>query len=96
MTSKERVLMTIHHEEPDRVPVCATYVPEVAEKLAAKYHPDGDLGVALGNDMVKIASGLENFPLTRNSSLIMVRMLFFFSNSPHFPRAPLAFSPDLD
>ncbi|MBC8545646.1 hypothetical protein H8711_01670 [Clostridiaceae bacterium NSJ-31] len=60
MTSKERVLMTIHHEEPDRVPVCATYVPEVAEKLAAKYHPDGDLGVALGNDMVKIASGLEN------------------------------------
>ncbi len=34
--------------------------PRVAEKLAAKYHPDGDLGVTLGNDMVKIASGLEN------------------------------------
>lgn len=60
MTSKERVLMAINHEEPDRVPVCATYVPEIADKLAAKYQPEGDLGVALGNDMVKIASGLEN------------------------------------
>lgn len=60
MTSKERVAMAIAHEEPDRVPVCATYVPEIEEKLRAKYHPEGDLGVALGNDMVKIASGLEN------------------------------------
>lgn len=60
MTSKERVAMAIAHEEPDRVPVCATYVPEIEEKLRAKYHPEGDLGVALGNDMAKIASGLEN------------------------------------
>lgn len=60
MTSKERVAMTIAHEEPDRVPVCATYVPEIEEKLVKKYKPSGDLGVALGNDMVKIASGLEN------------------------------------
>lgn len=52
--------MAIAHEEPDRVPVCATYVPEVSDKLVQKYHPQGDLGVALGNDMVKIASGLEN------------------------------------
>ncbi len=60
MTSKERVAMAIAHEEPDRVPVCATYTPEIEKKLREKYHPDGDLGVALGNDMVKIASGLEN------------------------------------
>ncbi len=60
MTSKERVAMAIAHEEPDRVPICATYTPEIEEKLRAKYHPEGDLGVALGNDMVKIASGLEN------------------------------------
>lgn len=60
MTSKERVAMAIAHEEPDRVPVCATYVPEIEEKLEAKYNPQGDLGVALGNDMVKISSGLEN------------------------------------
>lgn len=60
MTSKERVAMAIAHEEPDRVPVCATYVPEIQEKLEGKYQPTGDLGVALGNDMVKISSGLEN------------------------------------
>ena len=60
MNSRERVAMAIAHEEPDRVPVCATYVPEIAEKLMAKYNPQGDLGVALGNDMVKVASGLEN------------------------------------
>lgn len=60
MTSKERVLMTINHEEPDSVPICATYTPEISAKLTQKYQPEGDLGVALGNDMVKIASGLEN------------------------------------
>ncbi len=60
MTSKERVLMSINHEEPDHVPVCATYTPEIAEKLMEKYKPEGDLGVALGNDMIKISSGLEN------------------------------------
>ena len=62
MTSKERVLMTINHEEPDRVPVCSTYVPEVEAQLREKYSvaPSDDLGVVLGNDMVKVASGLEN------------------------------------
>lgn len=37
MTSKERVLMAIAHEEPDQVPVCATYVPEIEERLRKKY-----------------------------------------------------------
>lgn len=60
MNSRERVLTTINHEEPDRVPVCATYVPEIEAKLRAKYSPDHDLGIFLGNDMVKISSGLEN------------------------------------
>lgn len=60
MKSRERVLSAIQHEEPDRVPICATYVPEIEAQLTAKYRPKGDLGVALGNDMVKIASGLEN------------------------------------
>jgi len=60
MNSRERVLTAINHDEPDRVPVCATYVPEIEQKLRKKYQPDGDLGVFLGNDMVKIASGLEN------------------------------------
>lgn len=61
MTSKERVLCAINHEEPDRVPVCATYVPEVEAKLREKYRVfDGDIGAFLGNDMIKIASGFEN------------------------------------
>ncbi len=60
MNSRERVLMSINHEEPDRVPVCATFVPETEAKLREKYKTDGDLGVFLGNDMVKISSGLEN------------------------------------
>lgn len=60
MTSRERVAMAIAHEEPDRVPVCATYVPEIEDALMKKYHPEGDLGAFLGNDMIKIASGLEN------------------------------------
>lgn len=60
MTSRERVQMAIAHQEPDRVPVCATYTPEIEKALREKYRPEGDLGVALGNDMVKIASGLEN------------------------------------
>lgn len=54
MTSKERAAMAIAHEEPDRVPICATYTPEIEEKLRAKYHPEGDLGVALGNDTFSV------------------------------------------
>lgn len=60
MNSRTRVAMAIAHEEPDRVPVCATYTPEIEARLKAKYGDDGDVGVILGNDMVKIASGLEN------------------------------------
>lgn len=60
MTSRDRTLCAINHEEPDRVPICATYVPEIEEKLREKYKPQGDLGVAMGNDLVKIPSGLEN------------------------------------
>jgi len=34
MTHKERLLTAIHHEEPDRVPICAWYTPEAEQKLA--------------------------------------------------------------
>ena len=61
MTSKERVQMTIDHKEADRVPICATYVPEIDKQLRDRYQCyNDDVGVLLGNDMVKIASGLEN------------------------------------
>ena len=33
MTHKERLLTAVNHEEPDRVPICAFYTPEVERKL---------------------------------------------------------------
>ncbi|MCW5979448.1 MAG: hypothetical protein KIT09_15330 [Bryobacteraceae bacterium] len=33
MTHKERLLTTINHEEPDRVPICAWYTPEAERKM---------------------------------------------------------------
>lgn len=33
MTPRERILMTLHHEEPDRVPIYVEYTPEAKQKL---------------------------------------------------------------
>ncbi|MCL5096480.1 MAG: hypothetical protein M1608_02890 [Candidatus Omnitrophica bacterium] len=33
MTHKERLLTAIHHEEPDRVPLCAWYTPEAEQTM---------------------------------------------------------------
>ena len=33
MTHKERLMTAIHHEEPDRVPICAWYTPEAEQTL---------------------------------------------------------------
>ncbi len=60
MTSRERVRCALHHETPDRCPVSATFVPELETRLRAAWNIDApDLGVALGNDMVKVCAGLE-------------------------------------
>lgn len=59
MNSKDRVKAAISHEEPDRVPVFASYVPEVSKKLIDKYNPKEELGVFMGNDMVKTVVGVE-------------------------------------
>ena len=34
MTSRDRVLIALNHEEPDRVPIQVDFTPEIAEKLA--------------------------------------------------------------
>ena len=34
MNSKVRILMTLEHKKPDRVPVTNRFTPEIAEKLA--------------------------------------------------------------
>lgn len=60
MNSKERVKAALNFEEPDRVPVMATYVPEVTGRLrAVKGNDEYDIGIAMGNDCVKTAVGLE-------------------------------------
>ncbi len=71
MTSKERVLKAIKHQQPDRPPVFATLTPQAAEKLARHigmaYEPPLDsllstrishteLLTKLGNDCVGIAA----------------------------------------
>ena len=60
MNSRERVLCSLNHEEPDRCPVFASFVPETVDKLReATGSNEPDIGVFLGNDMVKDCVGLE-------------------------------------
>ncbi|MGE5358695.1 MAG: uroporphyrinogen decarboxylase family protein [Bacteroidales bacterium] len=60
LTSRTRVATALAHQQPDRPPVFATYVPEVERRLRdERAIHEGDLGVALGNDLVKACVGLE-------------------------------------
>ncbi len=61
MNSRERVQMALAHETPDRPPVFATFVPETETKLrkSTGCGNQADLGVFLGNDMIKDCVGLE-------------------------------------
>ena len=60
MTSKERVRTAVNHQEPDRVPMFATYTPEAAANLRNRSgSTEPDIGVTLGNDIVKDCVGLE-------------------------------------
>jgi len=60
MNSRERVRTALSHETPDRPPIFATFVPETEVRLRQITGIDEpDLGVALGNDMVKACAGLE-------------------------------------
>jgi uroporphyrinogen decarboxylase len=62
MTSKERVLMAINHEEPDKVPLDGWLAPEVADALMRLMGVDTEedpfaLGKRLGNDFFYRAVG---------------------------------------
>jgi len=60
MNSRERVQTALNFEEPDRPPVFATFVPEIEARIRqATGIQEPDLGVAMGNDMVKACAGLE-------------------------------------
>ncbi len=61
MNSRERTLMALNHEQPDRAPVSSTYTPEIARLLRSVYgRGEENLGVVMGNDLVKISVGVEN------------------------------------
>lgn len=60
MNSRERIQSTLAFEQPDRCPIFATYVPETEAKLRQALNcTEPDLGISLGNDMVKDCVGLE-------------------------------------
>jgi len=69
MTSKERVRVALHHQEPDKVPLHADFVPEVAERLAAHFgltqngaeayaHGVSALPLKLGHDLLTSWHGI--------------------------------------
>jgi uroporphyrinogen decarboxylase len=63
MTSRERVLMTIQHEEPDRVPLYVEYTPEAKQKVLThlgreeKNPPEALLAGLLGHDLLSFQIG---------------------------------------
>ncbi len=61
MNSKERVQTALAFEEPDRPPVYAAFVPEIARQLRlATGTEEYDLGAGMGNDMVLLPQGFAN------------------------------------
>lgn len=71
MNSRERVITALNHEEPDRVPLSASFVPEFAQilrkHLGLHHHPFNphggvvhDLEEALDLDLIQYAVGLAN------------------------------------
>lgn len=59
MLSKERVRTALSHQQPDRVPINITFVPEIAQKLREKFNITGDVGAYMGNDAVTAPGGFE-------------------------------------
>lgn len=62
MNSKERILTTLNHEEPDKVPIDSWMAPEVAEEIIKGLNLDIEkdpfaLSKALGNDLLYATLG---------------------------------------
>ena len=71
MTPKERVLTTLEHKEPDRVPRLSSFTPEFANRLRKYFKMDSDLfnphggtehdlELKLGNDILLTGQGWAN------------------------------------
>ena len=54
MTSRERVLTALNHEEPDRVPIQVDYTPEAAEMLSAHLRLDSSIAEAYSGKISEI------------------------------------------
>lgn len=60
MNSRERVLTVLDHREADRVPVQASFVPQLMKKLEQKYGVENnELYTRLGNDIISITFGMS-------------------------------------
>lgn len=64
MTSRERVLTALNHEEPDRVPIFMGYTPEAAEKLLK--HIRKELPQKTGN-----SENIPDIPLVMGHDLLV-------------------------
>jgi uroporphyrinogen decarboxylase len=71
MNHKERVLTTLNHKEPDRVPRTASFTPEFADKLKKHFKMDSqeydfiggsqyELELKLGDDFLMTTQGFAN------------------------------------
>ena len=60
MTSKERVKIALSRKTPDRIPICADFVPESKSRLMEHFKTDDylDMLVKLGCDMLVAGSGI--------------------------------------
>ncbi len=71
LTHKERVLIALNHQEPDRVPRTSSFTPEFADKLRKHLNLQGDLfnphggtehelELKIGNDILLTGQGFAN------------------------------------
>lgn len=56
MNSRERVFASLEHKRPNRVPIHASFVPQLERKLEEYFNSKGpDLYIELGNDLLLTA-----------------------------------------
>ncbi len=61
MNSRERVFTALEHKKPDRVPIHASFVPQLERKLEERFNLKGpELYIELGNDMLISFVGIAN------------------------------------
>lgn len=59
MNSKERIFTALEHKKPNRVPIHASFVPQLERKLEQYFNLEGpELYIELGNDMLLSSVGM--------------------------------------